>query len=134
MWRRLTMLSVYKYCIVMRNIDCCVFRPAFRCCVHLKAGQNLFFSRFQAFLFNFYLFQCYNYMRTRQYIFSTWNTLHFHYTIIISNFTTITSTCLIWLTLFRDLFRHICVSPFSHFRFMLPIHYMKLLWKNNFAW
>ena len=36
------------------------------------------------------------------------------------------STNLIWLTLFRDLFHHICMSRFSHFRFMLPIHYLKL--------
>ena len=31
-----------------------------------------------------------------------------------------------WLTLFRDLLHHICMSRFSHFRFMLPIHYMKV--------
>ena len=35
--------------------------------------------------------------------------------------------CIIWLTLFRDLFCHISMSPFSHFRFMLLIHYMKQL-------
>ena len=29
-----------------RNI-CCVFRPAFGCCAHPKAGEILFFSRFQ---------------------------------------------------------------------------------------
>ena len=30
---------------------CCVFRPAFGCCSHLKAGGNTFFSSFQPFLF-----------------------------------------------------------------------------------
>ena len=28
---------------------CCVFRPAFGCCTHLKAGQNTFFGSFQLF-------------------------------------------------------------------------------------
>ena len=31
--------------------NCCVFRPAFGCCAHSKAGRNTFFSRFQLFLF-----------------------------------------------------------------------------------
>ena len=35
------------------------------------------------------------------------------------------STRLIWLTLFRDLSHQIYMSLFSHFRFMLPIPYMK---------
>ena len=33
------------------NVGCCVFRPAFGCCVHPKAGGNTFFSCFQPFLF-----------------------------------------------------------------------------------
>ena len=31
--------------------SCCVFRPAFGCCAHPKAGQNIFFRRFSTFLF-----------------------------------------------------------------------------------
>ena len=31
-----------------------------------------------------------DYMSARQHIYSAWNSLHFHYTIIISNYTTIT--------------------------------------------
>ena len=31
--------------------NCCVFRPALGCCVHPKAGRNIFFSHFQPFLF-----------------------------------------------------------------------------------
>ena len=29
------------------NASCCVFRPAFGGCAHLKAGQNSFLSHFQ---------------------------------------------------------------------------------------
>ena len=36
---------------------CCVFRPAFGCCAHAKAGQTTFFSRFQPFGFISNLFQ-----------------------------------------------------------------------------
>ena len=39
------------------NHKCCVFRPAFGCCAHPKAGRNTFFSRFQPFLFILNLFQ-----------------------------------------------------------------------------
>ena len=35
----------------MTKNSCCVFRPAFGCCAHPKAGQTTFFSRFQLFLF-----------------------------------------------------------------------------------
>ena len=35
---------------------CCVFRPAFGCCAHEKAGQNLFFSRFSTFFVHFKAF------------------------------------------------------------------------------
>ena len=31
----------------VRNPWCCEFWPAFRCCVHSKAGRTTFFSRFQ---------------------------------------------------------------------------------------
>ena len=34
-----------------RHISCCVFRPAFGCCTHPKAGPTTFFSRFQPCLF-----------------------------------------------------------------------------------
>ena len=37
-------------------LECCVFGPAFGCCVHLKAGRTTFFSHFQAFLFIFTFF------------------------------------------------------------------------------
>ena len=33
---------------------CCVFWPAFGCCVHPKAGRNTFFSYFQPFLYLFH--------------------------------------------------------------------------------
>ena len=38
-------------------VNCCVFRPAFRCLQQLKAGQTSFFSRFQPFLLTLNLFQ-----------------------------------------------------------------------------
>ena len=38
-------------------LDCCVFRPAFRCLHHLKAGRTTFFSCFQPFLKISNLFQ-----------------------------------------------------------------------------
>ena len=53
-----------------------------------------------------------NYLRTRHDIYSTWNSLHFRYTIII-----------LWIVVLIQ--QYIC-HHFSHFRFMLPIHYMKL--------
>ena len=31
---------------------CCVFRPAFGCCIHPKAGQNTFFQPFSTFFVN----------------------------------------------------------------------------------
>ena len=35
---------------------CCVFRPAFGCCTHPKAGLNIFFSRFSTFFVHFKAF------------------------------------------------------------------------------
>ena len=35
---------------------CCVFRPAFGCCMHTEAGWNTFWGRFQPFLFILNLF------------------------------------------------------------------------------
>ena len=32
-----------------RKYNCCVFRPAFGCCGHLKAGQTTFFQPFSTF-------------------------------------------------------------------------------------
>ena len=36
--------------------SCCVFWPAFGCCAHLKAGRNIFFSRFSTFFVHFRAF------------------------------------------------------------------------------
>ena len=41
--------------ISIRSI-CCVFRPAFRCCTHLKAGRNLFFQPFSSFFCSIFTF------------------------------------------------------------------------------
>ena len=35
----------------------CVFQPAFRCCMHPKAGRNTFFGPFLTFFLNFNVFQ-----------------------------------------------------------------------------
>ena len=32
------------------NLECCVFRTAFKCCAHPNTGGTTFFSRFQHFL------------------------------------------------------------------------------------
>ena len=41
---------------ILAKEDCCIFGPAFSCCVHLKAGLNTFFLQFSDFflLFNFF--------------------------------------------------------------------------------
>ena len=39
------------------KIICCVFRPAFGCCMHRKAGGKIFSAVFQPFLFILNLFQ-----------------------------------------------------------------------------
>ena len=39
------------------NCMCCVFRPAFGCLQHPKAGRNIFFSRFSTFFVLFCWFQ-----------------------------------------------------------------------------
>ena len=36
--------------------ECCVFRPAFGCLQHPKAGRNIFFSRFSTFFVHFRAF------------------------------------------------------------------------------
>ena len=38
-------------CYVMGRASCCVFRSAFGCLQHPKAGRNFFFSHFSTFLF-----------------------------------------------------------------------------------
>ena len=42
----------YGFC----SARCCVFRKAFGCCAHPKAGRNLFFSRFSTFFVHFKAF------------------------------------------------------------------------------
>ena len=43
------MLCSNLFCIIV----CCVFRPAFRCLQHLKAGWNTFFQPFSTFFVHF---------------------------------------------------------------------------------
>ena len=46
-WRRsITFTWLWYY-------HCCVFRTAFGCCVHPKAGWNIFFNRFSTFFVHF---------------------------------------------------------------------------------
>ena len=45
-----------NYLQVNKSPACCVFRPAFGCCAHRKAGWNNFFSRFSTFFVHFKAF------------------------------------------------------------------------------
>ena len=45
-------------------ISCCVIRPAFRCCAHLKAGRNLFFQPFSSFFVQFLPFSVISRMKS----------------------------------------------------------------------
>ena len=47
----------------------CVFRPAFGCCIHPKAGWNTFFSHFEPFLFISNLFQQFHAWKKRKKLF-----------------------------------------------------------------
>ena len=48
---------IYHFISIITFQGCCVFWPAFWCCVHPKVGQNTFFSHFQLFFFFLNLFQ-----------------------------------------------------------------------------
>ena len=44
------LIFFYWFIVLLCRTICCVFQPAFRCCVHSKAGRNTF----QAFLFSWF--------------------------------------------------------------------------------
>ena len=44
----------------VKKIMCCVFQPAFWCCMHPKAGQNTFLGCFKPFLFISNIFQVFS--------------------------------------------------------------------------
>ena len=44
-------MSLQMQWTIFNCIICCVFRPAFGCCAHPKAGRTAFFSCFQPFFF-----------------------------------------------------------------------------------
>ena len=56
--------SLSKNCTV--NYACCVFWPAFRCCAHLIAGQNMFFEPFSIFFVNFKHFAVISSLKSRK--------------------------------------------------------------------
>ena len=58
-----------RECVYFYVCGCCVFRPAFGCCMHPKAGRNTFFNRFQPFLFiskKFHWFHAWNQQKTSE--------------------------------------------------------------------
>ena len=50
------------------SLFCCVFRPAFECCTHPKAGRNTFFEPFSTFFVNVKPFSVISRLKSRKHL------------------------------------------------------------------